>query len=194
MRIDVSDPTTVVAGASPATTSDVAQPAASGRSPADEYADLTMNSLRRIVQALRGMGASAQRDYAVTAAQLFVLRQIAMHSGQSMTDLARRTFTRESSVSEVVGRLVTRDLVERRVATTDHRRVEVHLTPAGQRIVAEAPETVQERLAAGFHALPDDVRRSLAQGLAAWLAASGLGDVPASMFFESASRHRHGAT
>jgi DNA-binding MarR family transcriptional regulator len=147
-------------------------------------AAVAMDSIRRIVQALRALSLRSQREFGVTAAQLFVLRRIAAHPGLSLAELARQTVTRESSVSEVVTRLVARGFVERRHAEDDRRRVELRLAPTGERVVAVAPETVQERLVDAFHDLPDDARRALSRGLSAWLVAAGLDHLPTSMFFE----------
>lgn len=146
-------------------------------------ARVVMDSLRRIVRSLRAVGDGPVRRHGLTSARLFVLRQIAAHPGLGLGDLAARTLTRESSVSEVVTRLVDAELVERRGATGDRRRVELRLTPAGEHAIAEAGETPQERLIAGLRALPDEERHALAEGFAAWLALSGLQDAPV-MFFE----------
>lgn len=163
-------------------------PSGSSRPPPGGWAAdaaVVMDSLRRVVQALRSMGRTPAPGPRVTAAQLFVLSQIAAQPGQSLVELAGRTLTRESSVSEVVARLVRRGLVERRTAALDRRRLVLTLTPMGERIVATASGTVQERLVAGLRALPDETRRALADGFHAWLEASGLRDAPAPMFFES---------
>lgn len=151
-------------------------------------ADVALNALRRLVQALRSMGIRSQRDFGVTPAQLFVLRRIAAHPGVSMSELARYTLTRESSVSEVVSRLVASGYVSRRPAATDRRRAELRLAPAGQRVIALAAETVQERLVGSFQRLPDEIRGGLARGLAAWVAAAGLDEAPATMFLEPEAR------
>ena len=143
-----------------------------------------MDSLRRVVLALRSAGETPGREHGLTTARLFVLRQIAANPGLGLSELAARTLTRASSVSEVVSRLVEAGLVERRIGAPDRRRAELRLTPAGEAVVAPAPETPQERLVAGLRALPDETRRSLAAGLVAWLAAAGLQDAPSVMFFE----------
>jgi len=148
-------------------------------------AAIVMDSLRRLVQVLRSMGRTPEQGPRVTPAQRFVLSQIAAQPGQSLGELAGRTLTRESSVSEVVTRLVRRGFVERRTGAPDRRRLVLTLTPMGERVVATASGTVQERVVAGLRALPDETRRALADGFQAWLEASGLQDAPAPMFFES---------
>lgn len=143
-----------------------------------------MNGLRRIVRALRTGNSQIERATGVTAAQLFALRQIARRPGSSLTELAAATQTNQSSISEVVGRLVERGLVTRTVSNEDHRRTHLHPTPSGRTALAKAPETPQEKLLAGFVALSPQKQRQLAAGLDKWLAEAGLEQVQPTMFFE----------
>jgi DNA-binding MarR family transcriptional regulator len=144
-----------------------------------------MDSLRRVIRALRGGNNESEREFGLTAAQLFVLRQIAAEQGQSLASVARRTRAAESSVSEVVSRLLERGLVERHVSSLDRRRIELSLTTEGSLIATRAPHTVQERLVAGFAALPESERIALSSGLESWLMAAGLHRTPTTMFFEA---------
>jgi nitroimidazol reductase NimA-like FMN-containing flavoprotein (pyridoxamine 5'-phosphate oxidase superfamily)/DNA-binding MarR family transcriptional regulator len=157
-----------------------AQPGASG----DVDAMLAMQGLRRLVRALRTTSASVEHDRGVTSAQLFVLRELANAPGSSVSELARRTLTSQPAVSEVIARLTSNGLVVRTPAAGDRRRADLRLTAAGERILAGAPETVQERLVGAFQSLARDDRRLLAAALDRWLAAAGLDDTPATMFFE----------
>jgi DNA-binding MarR family transcriptional regulator len=144
-----------------------------------------MDSLRRIVRSLHVFTRKTQREFGVSAAQFFVLRQLAMSPRMSVTELARRTRTSQSSVSEVVTALVKLGLVVRQIAPDDRRRAELALSPRGRRLLEKRPMSVQEHLVVGLERLDADQRRALRTGLEAWLVASGLGDVPATMFFES---------
>jgi DNA-binding MarR family transcriptional regulator/nitroimidazol reductase NimA-like FMN-containing flavoprotein (pyridoxamine 5'-phosphate oxidase superfamily) len=144
----------------------------------------TMESIRRLVRALRTSSADSERHLGLSAAQLFALRQIASQPHQSMSELAKRTLTSQSSVSEVITRLVDRGFVSRETSARDRRRAELALTETGARLLARVPETIQEKLAVGFDRLTPIQQAGLAGGLEAWLAESGLSDVPATMFFE----------
>jgi DNA-binding MarR family transcriptional regulator len=143
-----------------------------------------MDSLRRVVHALRIATRASERAFGLTGAQLFVLRQLSAVPGQSLRTLAGRTRTTQSSVSEVVARLVRRGLIERQSSKSDRRRAELTLTAEGRAMVATAPETIQERLLRGFDQLDARSRAALAEHLESWLAAAGVDEVAPAMFFE----------
>ena len=146
-----------------------------------------MDGLRRVVRALSASARGASRS-GVSGAQRFVLRQIADAPGLSVGELVARTLSRQSTVSEVVGRLVERGLIERQPRAHDARQAGLTLTARGRRLMATSKPTVQEHLAAGLAALPADQLTSLAAGFDAWLSASGLTETPATMFFEESGR------
>lgn len=143
-----------------------------------------MDALRRIVRELRVADHSSTTYLGVSAAQLFVLRNLCAHPSQSLGELAKCTRTSQSSVSEVVTRLVARGLVSRESSPADRRRVELSITARGRSVATRASLTIQERLLAGLENLEATQRCKLAEGMAAWLSAAGLADVPPSMFFE----------
>lgn len=143
-----------------------------------------LDALRRLVRALSASAHGSGRG--VTGAQLFVLRQIGSTPGISVDALARRTFARQSTVSEVVARLTAAGFVTRARSATDARRVELALSAAGRRVVRrhDAGPTAQERLAAALERLGPRQRRALADSLEAWLLEAQLTGTPATMFFE----------
>ena len=143
-----------------------------------------MDSLRRVVHAVRIATRASERAFGLTTAQLFVLRQLSATSGQSLSDLAARTRTTQSSISEVVARLVRNGLVNRAPSAKDRRRAVLSLTTVGETILANAPETIQERLLRGFESLDEATRRTLADNFESWLTSSGLNDVAPALFFE----------
>jgi DNA-binding MarR family transcriptional regulator len=146
-----------------------------------------MDALRRLVRALRVSHRAVEREIGISGAQLFVLRQLEDEPRQSLSDLVSRTLTHQSTVSEVVGRLLESGLVKRRAATDDARRAELELTPQGRSLLRKAPPTVQSALAEGLRRLPAAQRRALVTGLEAWIVAAGLDEVPPTMFFERSS-------
>src|SRR4029079_19302546 len=95
---------------------------------------MALDSLRRIVRALRLSASEAEKTRGISVAQLFVLQQLADGS-RSIGQLAAETLTDPSSVSVVARRLVDRGLASRKTARDDARRVDLTLTAAGKRLL-----------------------------------------------------------
>lgn len=142
-----------------------------------------MDALRRSVQALRSANADATRRSGVGAAQLFVLRTMAESPGLSLAQLAAQTHTSQSSVSEVVARLVSQGYVQKTPAPDDARRRVLELTERGAATVIDTDVPVQQRLITGLLELSAEERRRLAELFEAWLLAAGLKGTRATMFF-----------
>jgi DNA-binding MarR family transcriptional regulator len=143
-----------------------------------------LNALRRMVRGLRSAAESVERELSVSAAQLFVLRELANTPDQSVKDLATVTMTTHSTVSQVVGQLISKSLVTRTTDTLDGRRSVLRLTRQGATLLRKAPRAVQEDLVDGFALLTPAQRRGLAIGLEKWLTASGLSGARPAMLFD----------
>ncbi len=143
-----------------------------------------LNALRRMVRGLRSAAETVERGLRVSAAQLFVLSELSQVPDQSVKDLAAVTMTTHSTVSQVVGQLITKGLVTRSADASDRRRSVLRLTRQGTTLAKRAPRAIQEALIDGFATLRPSERRGLASGLEKWLAASGLGGVPSTMLFD----------
>jgi DNA-binding MarR family transcriptional regulator/nitroimidazol reductase NimA-like FMN-containing flavoprotein (pyridoxamine 5'-phosphate oxidase superfamily) len=150
----------------------------------DDAAVDAMSSLRQLVRALRAADSESEASLGVTAAQLFVLRAIRSAGSLSVSELAHRTATAQSSVSEVVTRLARKGVIVRRRSAADRRRTEIALSDAGRALLERVPETVQERLVAAFRRWPVERQRATARLLRTWIDDAGLGGVDAAMFFE----------
>ena len=143
-----------------------------------------MDAIRRMVRVLGASARGLPDRGGLTGAQLFVARQIGAAPGLSIGELAKRTLAGQSTVSEVVTRLVDRGIAVRATSGTDARQTVLTLTAKGRRTIESAEPTAQERLAQGLALLPAVQRDALARALESWLSAAGLADVPATMFFE----------
>jgi DNA-binding MarR family transcriptional regulator len=143
-----------------------------------------LNALRRMVRALRAAAEGVERDLRISAAQLFVMRELARSPDQSVKDLAAVTMTTHSTVSQIVGQLIDKGFVTRTVDAADGRRSVLRLTRQGTGLLRKSPRPIQENLIEGFGSLRVSDQRGLANGLEKWLEASGLGGVPSSMLFE----------
>ncbi|GAA2501760.1 MarR family winged helix-turn-helix transcriptional regulator [Streptomyces longisporus] len=102
---------------------------------------------------------SALATVGSTLAQWDALRAIARTPGASARELAAATFQTEQAFGTLVGRLTAQDLVERRPG--HGRRIEHHLTPAGERLLKAGHKVADEVLAETFAPLPEPDRATL---------------------------------
>jgi DNA-binding MarR family transcriptional regulator len=151
-----------------------------------------MDGLRSLVRALGASARTAGATGHVSGAKLFALRQIDAHPGIGVNELAAATLAGQSTVSELVSKLVKQGLVRRDTARDDARHVRLSLTADGQRAIWKTKPTAQERLVAGLEALPATTRKNLARGIELWLDKSGLAHVAPGLFFENETRRNRG--
>jgi DNA-binding MarR family transcriptional regulator len=153
-----------------------------------------LDSIRRIVRLLREGSRASEDLVGLSAAQLFVLQKLDDVRPLSLTELAARTLTHQSSVSVVVRRLVERGLVQRRPAAGDARRLELSLTRRGQARLSRAPAAAQDRVIAALEALPAGTQRALAASLEALVRALGVHDrAPPMLFVDEPTRPKRRA-
>jgi DNA-binding MarR family transcriptional regulator len=143
-----------------------------------------LDAIRRIVQVLRKTAQAAEKRVGLSAAQLFVVRKLEETDALSVGELARRTATSQSSVSEVVQRLVTAGLVTRQRSARDARSVELTLTETGRQLAAKSPEAVQDQVLDALNRMRTPDRTQLAKLLGVLMEELGIAHTPAKMLFE----------
>ncbi len=141
-------------------------------------------ALRRIVRFLRLADREVEAACDVSAAQLFVLHTLVEEPASSVSELAHRTLTDQSSVSTVVARLVERGLVKRTPSRTDRRRAQLRITPAGLRMVRRAPRIPQALMISAIRGMPAAKREELTRALEGLAALIGANEVAPRMLFE----------
>jgi DNA-binding MarR family transcriptional regulator len=165
-----------------------------------------LDSIRRILRALRLFDREAEKRAGLSGAQLFVLRKlgeqgtgrngsagIASESGTgiSINELAERVRTDQSSVSVIVQKLAARGLLRRKRGSPDGRRIELTLTGKGRSLLRKSPAAAQERLIAAIGQMIPARRRALARLLVELVEKTGIDRQPATLFFEDAASKRH---
>jgi DNA-binding MarR family transcriptional regulator len=151
-------------------------------------AQLILDAIRHIVRLVRESSRVSEDRVGLSAAQLFVLQKLDEKKPLSLTELAARTLTHQSSVSVVVKRLVDKGLMRRRVSPADARRIELLPTQRGLRLVSRAPETAQDRVIAATRMLSTKQRDALADALSALVRALGVSQDAAPMLFADEPR------
>lgn len=115
-----------------------------------------------------------ESNASVSAAQLFVLQQIAEAPMLSLREIADRTMTDRTSVAHVLQRLEAQGYVGRRRSETDRRRYEIVIEPKGQELLAQAPLSPTARVLQAMESLSPAELASLTRGLQKLVKAMGL--------------------
>jgi long-chain acyl-CoA synthetase len=110
----------------------------------------------------------ALADADLSLPQYRVLIFLADHDAAAASALATRLDVTRPTITALVDGLVARGLVERRGASGDRRRVEHHLTRAGERVLARADGAVAGRLTSIAGHLDADDAGAAASALDQW--------------------------
>ena len=105
-----------------------------------------LDSIRRLVRLLRLTDRAAQSELGLSGAQLFVLHELGRSPSLSLSELADKTRTDQSSVSVVVTRLVESGYVTRDRDKRDGRRLVLNLTKSGKAVTEKSPPAAQEKI------------------------------------------------
>ncbi len=157
----------------------------------EEVVRQMMDSLRRVVQALRTSHRAAG-SFKLTGAQLWVLNLLGESEAPlSVRDIAAGTRTDPSTVSVVLSRLERRGLVTRKRSAKDSRRLEIRLTKRGHAVNANAPSPVaQAKLIDALERLSNRDATKFAALLAHIVEAMGVADEPVRMIFDDQINRR----
>lgn len=121
-----------------------------------------LDSIRRLVRLLRLTDRAAQSELGLSGAQLFVLHELGKTPALSLSELAEKTRTDQSSVSVVVSRLVESGYVTRDRDHRDGRRLVLTLTTQGRAIADKSTPVAQEKIIEALERMAPAERRRFA--------------------------------
>jgi DNA-binding MarR family transcriptional regulator len=131
-------------------------------------------ALRRIVRGLRVASRQVEDTAPISAAQLFVLQQLAETPGMSVRELADRTMTDRTSVAHVLELLEGEGYVARRRSSQDRRRYEILIERKGKALLARAPLSPTVQVLEAMACLSPSELAGLTRGLQRLVGAMGL--------------------
>jgi DNA-binding MarR family transcriptional regulator len=127
--------------------------------------------LKELERAVRQRIDAIAEPIGLTAVQYTALSVLSRHPGMSSAQLARRSFTTPQSANEMVAALERRGLIRRRTAPEGGRALWIHLTAAGERVLAGCEALVDELEAQLFGSFNRQERASFRDMLRACLVA-----------------------
>jgi DNA-binding MarR family transcriptional regulator len=113
--------------------------------PADHFEDDIVAALRRIIRAVELHSRHLAEQVGLTGPQLVVLRMASQIGPVTTKALAQSVSLSQATVSDILGRLEKRGLVQRERESGDRRKVLVTATPNGEELLRDAPSLLQDR-------------------------------------------------
>ncbi len=136
-------------------------------------------SLRRISRAIDLHSRYLANTFGLTGPQLVCLRALRTHDSFTSSQLARQVSLSQATVTGIVDRLLTRQLVNRVRSETDRRQVTVSITDAGRALLKDAPSPLQEKFAVRLAALDEPAKVNIRDTLRQIVAMMGGDDLQA---------------
>lgn len=112
-------------------------------------------ALRRVIRAIDLRSKQLSKSIGLTGPQLLVMRYVGQEPGVMVRQIANTVNLSPATVTNILDRLETRELVQRVRSTEDKRRVGVFLTDQGQEMLKNAPMPFQEHFTNRFSQLEE---------------------------------------
>ena len=124
-----------------------------------------VEALRRIIRAVDLYSRSLIQKYRLTGPQLVVLKAIADGHPSSIGEIARAVHLSQATVTGILDRLESRELVTRTRSLDDRRRVIVSLSPGAEEKLRSAPPLLQEHFMQRFLRLEEGEQEKILASL-----------------------------
>lgn len=131
----------------------------------DERVQRVIQHLRVLFRSLQAHSRRISTDCGVSAAQLWALWEMHLEPGLNVSDLSQRLSIHASTASNLLDKLESRGLMERRRTGRDQRVVSLYLTADGQALLDHAPAPAQGALNRALRTMPAAELARLEAGL-----------------------------
>ncbi len=111
--------------------------------------------LRKITQAIDLHSKYLLKTVGITSPQLVILNELSHYESLSVSELSRSVSLSQGTVTEILSRLLKKNLVSKRKSDQDKRRSLISLTDEGKQLLLEAPSPLQDDFTRTFHSLED---------------------------------------
>jgi DNA-binding MarR family transcriptional regulator len=111
---------------------------ASGHTSRPSVAMGVLKKFRSLFRFAKSHSGTQQKRTRVSRAEMWALCELRDHPGMRVTHLADAMALRQSTVSNLINKLIQRQLVRRKRDNVDARVVHLDLTAAGQRMVTKS--------------------------------------------------------
>lgn len=112
-------------------------------------------ALRKIIRSIDMRSRELNKQVGLTGPQLLILQKVGKQPGVMVREIAEDITLSAATVTSILDRMESRDLVKRVRSTEDKRRVGVFLTDHGTVSLASAPMPLQEHFREHFSNLEE---------------------------------------
>lgn len=137
----------------------------------DEAAARVLRRFRIVFNAVKAHFREVEKKAGLAGAQLWALSVIRDRPGTGVNELARAMDVHQSTASNLVRTLLEQELVEARRNGRDRRTVQLHVLPAGTKLLRRAPGPFTGVLPQALANLDSDTLARLEHDLGALIAA-----------------------
>jgi DNA-binding MarR family transcriptional regulator len=124
-----------------------------------------LKKFRVIYGSVRQHFREVEQTCGVTGSQLWIMQEVANAPGIGISNLADRLSIHQSTCSQLVEKLVSRELVIKERSKEDQRRVGLRLTEEASKLIKKAPGPAEGILPDALSELPAEAIRTLDSSL-----------------------------
>lgn len=107
-------------------------------------------ALRKVIRAIGLHSKHLNKTSGLTSPQLIIMQEIDKASGVNSSQVAKNVNLSAATVTNIIDRLESKNLVSRVRNTQDKRKVSLYLTDNGKAILLSAPQPLQEHFIENF--------------------------------------------
>ena len=112
-------------------------------------------ALRKVIRAIDMRSKQLSKQVGLTGSHLFILQKVSKQDGVMVREIADTINLSPATVTNILDRMESRDLVKRVRSTLDKRKVGIFLTEKGKQAISTAPLPLQEHFTNRFNALEE---------------------------------------
>ena len=124
-----------------------------------------LKKFRIIYGSVRQQFREVEQTCGVTGSQLWILQEVSNTPGIGVSELADRLSIHQSTGSQLVEKLVARNLINKERSKEDQRRVGLQVTEEASRLLKNAPGPAEGILPEALQALPESALLALDNSL-----------------------------
>ena len=115
--------------------------------------DEVLISIRQIVRAIDLHSKQLNKNFGLTSPQLLLMRTIQSSPKMTLRQLSNNSNMSQATATSILDRLEKRGFINRERDTEDKRKVHAVITTAGEQVLEQAPQLLQDNFIEQFQAL-----------------------------------------